>query len=270
MATVPDLSGNAPADEPPYTQATIYSKMKFDNQGNLLVSSGSGTSSMQMQGTGASDATAVGNPNLIAGLVNTSTPAAATTGQAKSVWVGNRGSIASFITDQSGAVTVALSLFAGTALASTLRGLNTNAVAYAWDGATSSALASVPGAIASGAQTLAVHKAPTTSVNAGIALTATTVAAGSLVLKASAGNLYGINITAGASAGYLMIFNATSAPADGTVTPIFCMAVAANASLAFQWDTPVVCSAGITAVFSTTGPFTKTISATAFISGMAK
>jgi hypothetical protein len=116
----------------------------------------------------------------------------------------------------------------------------------------------------------AVANTPTSSINQGIALSATTVAASSLVLKASAGNLFGVTVNAGASAGYLMIFNATSAPADGTVTPIWSMPVAANAGLAFSFDIPVYCSTGITAVFSTTGPFTKTASATAFISGMVK
>lgn len=111
--------------------------------------------------------------------------------------------------------------------------------------------------------------APTSAATSAITPLSTSVAAGSLVLKASAGNLYGFEVTTGGSAGYVMIFNATSAPADGTVTPVKTFVVAANATVAFAWDTPLRFSTGITVVFSTTGPFTKTISATAFISGQA-
>lgn len=106
---------------------------------------------------------------------------------------------------------------------------------------------------------------------AGTALTtvATAAVAGSLVVKASAGNLYGFNVAAGASAGFVMLFNANSAPADGAVTPLKVYALAANATMEMAFTPPIRCSAGITLVFSTTGPFTKTISATAFISGDA-
>lgn len=111
-----------------------------------------------------------------------------------------------------------------------------------------------------------VASAPTASAGASVTATATTVAAGSVLAKGSAGNLYGVNVVAGASAGYLMVFNAGSVPADGTVTPIKCIPVAANAGLIMEFTPPIRCTTGITAVFSTTGPFTKTISATAFIS----
>jgi len=108
---------------------------------------------------------------------------------------------------------------------------------------------------------------PSTVAAVGITPVVTTVAAGSLVLKASSGNLYSVNITSGASAGYLMLFNSTTAPADGTVTPIKVMPIAANAGLVVNFNPPIRFGTGITAVFSTTGPFSKTISATAFISG---
>jgi hypothetical protein len=44
---------------------------------------------------------------------------------------------------------------------------------------------------------------------------ATTAAAASQIAKASAGIMYGINVVSGASAGYVMIFNAATVPADG-------------------------------------------------------
>lgn len=95
--------------------------------------------------------------------------------------------------------------------------------------------------------------------------TQTTVAAGSLIAKASAGNCYGFNVVSGASAGYFMLFNSATVPADGTVTPFRVYVMAANSSLGVSWDVPRRFGTGIVGVFSTTGPFTKTISATAFI-----
>lgn len=84
------------------------------------------------------------------------------------------------------------------------------------------------------------------------------------VVKAGAGNLYGIAATSGASAGYLMVFNATSVPADGAVTPHLCRVIAANSSITVDYG-PIATrySVGISAAFSTTGCFTKTASATA-------
>ncbi len=95
----------------------------------------------------------------------------------------------------------------------------------------------------------------------------TTAAAGSLILKASAGNVYGYDVSTGGAAGYLMLFDSATVPADGAVTPTRVHAVAANASLSRSFNPPIRCASGITLVFSTTGPFSKTISATAFLAG---
>lgn len=89
------------------------------------------------------------------------------------------------------------------------------------------------------------------------------------IIKASAGTLFDWHVTTGAIAGYIMIFNAASAPADGAVTPIVCVAIAANTTFFGNDRVPTAFSTGITMVFSTTGPFTKTASATAFFSGKA-
>lgn len=75
-------------------------------------------------------------------------------------------------------------------------------------------------------------------------------------------------VTTGATAGYLMTFNAVSAPVDGAVTPVICVAAPANSTVAMDFgDTTDQYVTGMTAVFSTTGCFTKTASATAFFSG---
>jgi hypothetical protein len=117
--------------------------------------------------------------------------------------------------------------------------------------------------------TNAVSVPPSSAAAVGITPVVSAALEGSHVLKASAGNLYSLYVTTGTTAGYLMTFNATSAPADGAVTPIDCASAPANAttSITFNGAPPDVYSTGITAVFSTTGCFTKTISATAFFKG---
>lgn len=96
----------------------------------------------------------------------------------------------------------------------------------------------------------------------------TSAVGSSLVLKASAGNLYGWRVTTGASAGYVLVFNATSLPANGAVTPVDCVAVAANSTVgAGPFDIPERYGTGITIGFSTTGCFSLTASSTAFIRG---
>lgn len=113
---------------------------------------------------------------------------------------------------------------------------------------------------------------PTALATAGITSVVSASAESNHVLKGSAGNLYGFQVTSGASAGYVMIFNATAAPGDGAVTPIKCYVLPANSTMGASWSQgpPLVFSTGITVVFSTTGCFSKTASATAFISGETK
>lgn len=108
---------------------------------------------------------------------------------------------------------------------------------------------------------------PTDQAGAALLSSATTAVGSSLILKSTAGNLYGYNVVAGASAGYVMIFNSATVPADGAVTPLRCIPLAANAGIDRSFDIPRRFTNGITIVFSTTGPFTKTASATAFIAG---
>jgi heptaprenylglyceryl phosphate synthase len=109
---------------------------------------------------------------------------------------------------------------------------------------------------------------PSASAAAGIAA----VVSGSLetghVLKAGAGNLYGVEVATTTVAGYLEVFNSTTVPAAGAVTPVAACYVAAFATCALNFSPPLVMSTGISAAFSaSTTPFTKTDSATAFIAG---
>ncbi len=117
---------------------------------------------------------------------------------------------------------------------------------------------------------VATAVAPSSSSTVAIAPLASGSAEASKVFKASAGNLYAYQVTTGATAGYVMIFDAASAPVDGAVTPKKCVAVAANSTVGVTNDPPEAYATGITAVFSTTGCFTKTASATAMFSGDVK
>jgi len=80
--------------------------------------------------------------------------------------------------------------------------------------------------------------------------------------------LHGASITTGAASGYFMILNAAADPGNGAVSPIKCVVVGASSTVAISadpdtmWDFPQ----GIVLVFSTTGCFTETQSATAFFS----
>lgn len=86
----------------------------------------------------------------------------------------------------------------------------------------------------------------------------------SRVLKNSPGNLSWLTITTSSAAGYLMLFDATSAPSDGAVAPVYCVPVAAVSGNPLSWmGAPPHFAVGIVAVFSTTGCYTKTGSATA-------
>lgn len=110
---------------------------------------------------------------------------------------------------------------------------------------------------------------PSSSASAGITPVVSSAAESNHVLKNAAGNLYSLSVTSGAASGFVLVFNATSSPGDGAVTPIDCWSLPANSTLASSWNPgpAQVFSTGITAVFSTTGCFTKTASATAFFNG---
>jgi hypothetical protein len=95
----------------------------------------------------------------------------------------------------------------------------------------------------------------------------------SLVVKNAAGNLYSFHVSADSTlsgaAWWIMVYDLTSAPADGSVTPAKCYALPSGATAftgAFDAG-GVAFTTGITIGVSTTGCFTKTASAHAFIGG---
>lgn len=118
--------------------------------------------------------------------------------------------------------------------------------------------------------TLALAFAPA-SAWAAAGYVATPAVASSLIVKSQDANLLDVNIVSGASAGYVMVIDAATVPADGAVTPALCLPVAANTGIDINLRAnPTRFGNGIVVVFSTTGCFTKTASATAFISASAQ
>lgn len=122
---------------------------------------------------------------------------------------------------------------------------------------------------------LPVTVAPSSSTGIGLTPATTAALASNKVVKASAGNLYSFQVSAdstlSAAAWWIMIYDATSAPVDGAVTPQKCYAMASGVtSYAAAFPTPAAFLTGITIAVSTTGCFTKTASTHAFISGDAQ
>ncbi len=94
------------------------------------------------------------------------------------------------------------------------------------------------------------------------------VASSGVVLRTGTTNLAGLNVVTGGTAGYVMLFDAATVPADGAVTPLRCMPVAANTGIDVNFRAaPLRFDVGAVVVFSSTGCFTKTASATAFLAG---
>lgn len=90
------------------------------------------------------------------------------------------------------------------------------------------------------------------------------VTEGSHILKAAPGCLIAVYATVSVP-GYILVLDSTIVPADGAVTPIECIQTGTGTSfINFAPQPPEFYDTGIVIVFSTTGCFTKTISATAF------
>lgn len=120
-----------------------------------------------------------------------------------------------------------------------------------------------------------VTPSPSAASGAAVAPVSASALAANTVIKASAGNLYSFEVSADSTLygaiWYIMIYNATSAPVDGAVTPVKCYIMPANVyQYAGAFPTPISFSTGITIGVSTTGCFTKTASTHAFISGDAQ
>ena len=153
----------------------------------------------------------------------------------------------------------------GTASNNLIVGQATAANLNVTEASASAILSAVQGAIPAGAANIG-QLTPATIVSCS-ALCA------SQVIKGSAGTLYSFEVAADSTlsgaAWWIMIFNATSLPGDGSVTPAKCYALPSGATgFTGAFDAGgIAFGTGITIGVSTTGCFTKTASTHAMISG---
>ena len=241
-----------------------------DLGGNLRVTGGGTTGSPSVVvGNVAAGAADSGAPVKVGGKNNTTLPTYAD-GQRGDLQIGTRGSlnVTLFAPNSTSGLQVATP--------ADTTGLATQLMTYSlpalYNGASLDRGRAINGALAAGTGTAAVAIAPTSASAAGITPVVSTAAEATRVLKASAGNLYSVyavNLTA--TAGFLLILNTTSAPADGAVTPLDAVALPANgvASISYNSGPPAAYSTGITAVLSSAATvFTKTTGViTGFIKG---
>lgn len=151
-----------------------------------------------------------------------------------------------------------------------------NGSLHTLDDNSAAALAALQGSIPAGTATIGgtIPSPSAASANA-LAPVVTAAVATSEVIKASAGNLYSFDVsvdtTLSPSPWWILILNATSDPGNGSVTPLKCYAMPSNTTnFSAAFPMPVAFSTGIVIVASTTGCFTETTSAHAFISGDAR
>ena len=81
------------------------------------------------------------------------------------------------------------------------------------------------------------------------------------VLKNAAGAFFGVQVNTTSAAEYVMLFNATSLPSNGAVTPEAVWQVPANSTLSISENPGLSFATGIVVGCSTTGPLTLTASA---------
>lgn len=113
---------------------------------------------------------------------------------------------------------------------------------------------------------------PSNRIDLGITPVSSTAIESSRVLCSAPCNLNTLTVTIGATSGWVMLLDAIAAPVDGAVAPIWWFPITSNGTsggLAASWAPGQLlrpANNGLVAVFSTTGPFTKTASATAAFS----
>lgn len=86
------------------------------------------------------------------------------------------------------------------------------------------------------------------------------------VIKAGPGFLFSVYASNPSGTGFLMVFNSTTVPGDGAVTPIECIPVSIGnvGYINYMPGPPGLFLTGISVAFSSTGCFTKTTSPTVF------
>lgn len=226
-----------------------------------------------VQGAVAAGAADSGNPVKIGGRFNTSAPTLAN-GQRGDVQITPGGSLIVAVGVQGGAQAGVGNYGSGDGNNAGTGTLSTASLSQLYNGTTFDRQRSINSAQAAGTGTAAVAIAPTSAASGGISPAVSASAENNHVLKASAGNAYNASATnLTATAGFLVLLNATTAPADGPITPLACAPLPANQAASINYgNIPGVFSTGITAVVTSAATcFTKTTGViTAFISGQVQ
>ncbi len=125
-----------------------------------------------------------------------------------------------------------------------------------------------------GGKSVSVQTIPTSDATTGIIPVFSTALESCHVLKNAPGNLYWLTVTTQAVNVVIQVFNATSAPSDGAVTPVWSQPIVSNGTFGgntWSWPIPVAVTTGIVVCASSaTTPFTKTASATTMFSAGVK
>jgi hypothetical protein len=113
---------------------------------------------------------------------------------------------------------------------------------------------------------------PSSASGAALTKSATQSAASNAVVKSGAGNLYGLTVTIGATAGWVMVFDATALPSNGATgaSMIWCYPVNSDGTkggIDKDFGSPIPFTTGLTLGFSSTACNSLTASATAFFYG---
>lgn len=98
-------------------------------------------------------------------------------------------------------------------------------------------------------------------------LAASAAAVSSFVLRIQPGGVDFIQVNSTTVAGWVMLHNAVAAPSNGAVTPVLTWQLPANSTMDRGFDPPLEMTVGAVLTFSTTGPTTQTLSATASFGG---
>jgi hypothetical protein len=105
--------------------------------------------------------------------------------------------------------------------------------------------------------------------SAPVPLLASTAIEASHVFRTAPASLFGMTATGLSAFAWLLVFDATSVPADGPVAPLAAIQATSLASVAISFGgVPAAFATGVVGVLSTTGPFIKTTGPTGFFSAM--
>lgn len=210
-----------------------------------------------IQGTSANAATDDGSNPVKVGGVFATTPATLTDGQRGQLTLGADGSframaVGAFATGADGINNANLNSFTplGTATSTVPRPLVTAGWIFglsAW-----ARQRDMTGAGLTGAGTTAFHIAPVTTSTGAPGTPVTGTAVTSIVAKAAPGNLYGFNVVASTTAGFVVDNNTTAAPStSAATTPLYCVPVAAGGTTVFRSEVPIKGTVGHVLLFST-------------------